>query len=135
MKKIYIYIISLVCIILFLFIIFCPIKPDLELISEQRGGIHDFYVENDKVYITGGLTIKNNTKNDIKYSIIGTSDADFEIGLLRSKLLIGYDETLETNMFEIGGEETQTFNVTLVGEYNGVYKKYDRLMPEITLIY
>lgn len=137
MKKIYIYIIGLIFIILFLFLFmaFGKIKPDIEIISEQRGGIHNFYVENDKVYITGGLTIKNNTKNNIKYSIIGTSDDDFEIGLLKSKLLIGYDEKLETNMFEIGGKETQTFNVTLVGEYNGIYEKYDRLMPKLTIVY
>lgn len=135
MKKIYIYIIGLTCIILFLIIAFCKIKPDIEIISKQGGGIHNFYVEDDKVYITGGLTIKNNTKNNIKYSIIGTSDDDFEIGLLKSKLLIGYDEKLETNMFEIGGKETQTFNVTLVGEYNGIYEKYDRLMPKLTIVY
>lgn len=135
MKKIYIYIIGLTCIILFLIIAFCKMKPDIEIISEQGGGIDNFYVEDDKVYITGGLTIKNNTKNNIKYSIIGTSDDDFEIGLLKSKLLIGYDEKLETNMFEIGGKETKTFNVTLVGEYNGICEKYDRLMPKLTIVY
>ena len=123
MKKIYIYIIGLTCIILFLIIAFCKMKPDIEIISEQGGGIDNFYVEDDKVYITGGLTIKNNTKNNI------------EIGLLKSKLLIGYDEKLETNMFEIGGKETKTFNVTLVGEYNGICEKYDRLMPKLTIVY
>ena len=106
----------------------------LELVSEQGGGIEDFYIEDEKVYIIGGVTIRNNTEDELSYSLTANSESDFKSGLIKSAILNGFDEDLSTNIFSIGGYEVQTKKIIFVGDYAGYHKKSDRLMPEITII-
>ena len=108
--------------------------PKLELVSDQSGGIEDFYIEDDKVYINGGITIRNNTEDELSYSLTANSEADFQSGLLTSAILKGFDENLSTNIFSIGRHEVQTIKIIFVGDYAGYPKKYDRLMPKITIV-
>ena len=108
--------------------------PNLQLITEQGAGIHDFYIQNNKVYIVGGVSIKNNTSEMQKYSLTATSEYDHENGLIKSATLEGYDDSLESNEFTIAGNETQTFTIVFVGDYAGTPQKGNRLMPEISIV-
>ncbi|WP_312429679.1 hypothetical protein [Lacrimispora sp.] len=138
MKKVF-YIGGIIILIVVIMFIFKSGKKEklisrLELVSEQGGGIEDFYIEDDKVYIIGGVTIKNNTEDELSYSITANSEVDFQSGLLKSAILKGFDENLSENIFSIGGHEVQTIKIFFVGDYAGYPKKSDRLMPEITII-
>lgn len=138
MKKI-MYISGVIIIIAVIILVFKNSKndkliPKLELVSDQRGGIEDFYIEDDKVYIICGITIINNTEDELSYSLTANSEADFRSGLITSAILKGFDENLSTNIFSIGGHEVQTIKIIFMGDYAGYPKKNDRLMPEITIV-
>jgi len=109
--------------------------PDLELLSEQNSGLHDFYIEDGKVYVVGGVSVKNNSDEKMIYSLVGWADADYKSGLIKGPVLNGFDENLEASVFEIEAKETKTFNVVFVGEHGGNMQKANRLMPEITILY
>ncbi len=114
-------------------------KPALELVPDtyngENPGLHDFYIKDGKVYIVGGVTIKNNTDETVEYSLYAQSEEDYKSGLITYPVMEGYDETLATNKFSIAGNETETFTVVFVGEHGGYNQKRDRLMPDIMLIY
>lgn len=138
MKKICcigVFILAIAITVLFLYNRYYVSKPDLELVTEQGVGIHDFYIKDDKVYIVGGITVKNNTDTQLTYSLFATSDADYNSGLIKSAKLEGFDETVSTNIFSIADHDFQTIIVVFVGDYAGFPQKADRLMPEITIVY
>ena len=138
MKKV-LYICSIIILTIVILFVVKNEKKDkviskLELVSEQGGGIEDFYIEDEKVYIMGGVTIRNNTEDEVSYSLIANSESDFKSGLIKSAILNGFDENLSTNIFSIEGYKVQTIKIIFVGDYAGYPKKNDRLMPEITII-
>ncbi len=124
---------AFVVIVILLYNHYRNLTPRLELLMEQRGGIHNFYIEGDKVYIVCGVTVRNNTDTKIAYSLEAISEDDYNSGLLKSEKLEGYDETIENNIFSINGKEVQTFIVVFVGEHGGYPRKKDRLAPEIVI--
>lgn len=106
--------------------------PNLEVLSDGNG-IQDFYIENDKVYIIGGITVRNNTDHVIKYTLTGISKEDYDNGLLKSPYLSVFNEDGTANSFIIYANDTNTYNVMLVGEFAGNEVKYNRLMPQILI--
>lgn len=134
MKKI-IYIVTMILVLMFVLIYVNnhSLKPRLELIISKGAGIGDFYIEDNNVYILGGITVKNNTEDEVRYSLSANSKADFKSGLIKSETLKVYNEMLSSDIFSIRGKEEQTIKVVIVGEYAGYPKKNDRLMPEITI--
>lgn len=106
----------------------------LKIVTSDDAGIKDFYIENGNVYIVTGISIKNNTSKQIKYNLIACSDEDYESGLIRTRELQGFDETLSTNEFLIEANATETFTVVFVAENGENNVKHDRLIPEISTI-
>lgn len=138
MKKI-MYISSAIILIVVMVFIFLSAKKDkliskLELVSGPGGGIEDFYIEDDKVYIIGEVIVRNNTEDELLYSLTAKSEEDFQSGLIKSAILKGVDEDLSSNIFSIERHEVQTIRIIFVGDYAGYPKKANRLMPEITII-
>lgn len=59
---------------------------------------------------------------------------DYESGLIRTRELQGFDETLSTNEFLIEANATETFTVVFVAENGENDVKHDRLIPEISTV-
>ena len=108
-------------------------KDKVTVISKQHNGISDFYIKDGYVYIIGGVTVQNNTNNTVSFSLEARSDADYESGLLKSPLLIGYDNNSNSSIFTINGNEVKTYTVSFVGEHGNYNIKNNRLMPYISI--
>ena len=108
-------------------------QEDLEILTKQNSGIKNFYIENEKVYIVTGITIKNNTDDDKKFLVIAESLEDYESDLITTPVLQGYDESLSTKEFFINGNETKIFNVIFVGTHGTNNQKADRLIPKLSV--
>lgn len=111
------------------------------MLLQKHNGIHinyeksffsDFDVEEDKVYIECVLCIENNTGKQHKVKFIAESEEDKENGLIKDSKLNGYNEDLETSLFDIEPGENR-ITVIFVGNYGGVKQKVNRLLPKIYL--
>jgi len=108
----------------------CGVKK-VELLKGENQGISDYYIADGKVYISGEVTVRNNTEETVDYRIKGRSKKDFESGFIKTGELTAYDEYLLTEDFNLAGNETRTFKIVLVAENGDCKKKNDRLMPDL----
>ena len=129
MKK---YLTKVILSIIMLCILFsgCGAKK-VEILKGENEGISDFYIADGKVYITGEVTVRNNTEETVDYRLKGKSKKDFEIGFIKTEELNAFDEYLLTEEFNLAGNETRTFKIVLVAENGDCDEKADRLMPEL----
>ena len=127
MKK-FLVLLCIVCMMLSLFS--CQVK-DIKL-NEEKSYFSDFKIENDKVYIYCTLFIENKSDTEKVISLKASFEKDVEIGLLKEALVSGYSLDESTQEFQLKKGENQV-DVVFVGEYAGVDKKNDRLLPNIEI--
>ena len=116
------------CMVLSLFS--CQAK-EIEL-NEEKSYFSDFKIENGKVYIYCTLFIENKSDTEKVISLKASFEKDVEIGLLKEALVSGYSLDESTQEFQLKKGENQ-LDVVFVGEYAGVDKKNDRLLPDIEI--
>ena len=116
------------CMVLSLFS--CQAK-EIEL-NEEKSFFSDFKIENNKVYIYCTLFIENKSDTEKVISLKASFEKDVEIGLLKEALVSGYSLDESTQEFQLKKGENQ-LDVVFVGEYAGVDKKNDRLLPDIEI--
>ena len=127
MKK-FLVLLCIVCMMLSLFS--CQVK-DIKL-NEEKSFFSDFKIENNKVYIYCTLFIENKSDTEKVISLKASFEKDVEIGLLKEALVSGYSLDESTQEFQLKKGENQ-LAVVFVGEYAGVDKKNDRLLPDIEI--
>ena len=127
MKK-FLVLLCIVCMMLSLFS--CQVK-DIKL-NEEKSYFTDFKIENNKVYIYCTLFIENKSDTEKVISLKASFEKDVEIGLLKEALVSGYSLDESTQEFQLKKGENQ-LDVVFVGEYAGVDKKNDRLLPDIEI--
>ena len=127
MKK-FLVLLCIVCMMLSLFS--CQAK-NVKL-NEGKSYFSDFKIENDKVYICCTLFIKNKSDTEKVISLNASFEKDVELGLLKEALVSGYSLDESTQEFQLKKGENQ-LDVVFVGEYAGVDKKNDRLLPDIEI--
>ena len=121
-------ILFVLCMMLSLFS--CQVK-EIEL-NEEKSFFSDFKIENNKVYIYCTLFIENKSDTEKVISLKASFEKDVEIGLLKEALVSGYSLDESTQEFQLKKGENQ-LDVVFVGEYAGVDKKNDRLLPDIEI--
>ena len=121
-------ILFVLCMVLSLFS--CQAK-DIKL-DEEKSFFSDFKIENNKVYIYCTLFIENKSDTEKVISLKASFEKDVEIGLLKEALVSGYSLDESTQEFQLKKGENQ-LDVVFVGEYAGVDKKHDRLLPDIEI--
>ena len=121
-------ILFVLCMVLSLFS--CQAK-EIEL-NEEKSFFSDFKIENNKVYIYCTLFIENKSDTEKVISLKASFEKDVEIGLLKEALVSGYSLDESTQEFQLKKGENQ-LDVVFVGEYAGVDKKNDRLLPDIEI--
>ena len=127
MKK-FLVLLCIVCMMLSLFS--CQAK-NVEL-NEEKSYFSDFKIENDKVYIYCTLFIENKSDAEKVISLNASFEQDVENGLLKEALISGCSLDESTQKFQLKKGENQ-LDVVFVGEYAGVDKKNDRLLPDIEI--
>ena len=121
-------ILFVLCMVLSLFS--CQAKV-IEL-NEEKSFFSDFKIENNKVYIYCTLFIENKSDTEKVISLKASFEKDVETGLLKEALVSGYSLDESTQEFQLKKGENQ-LDVVFVGEYAGVDKKNDRLLPDIEI--
>ena len=131
MKKI----LAFLCIFCMILSMFSCQAKDVNLdvvLNEEKSYFSDFKIENDKVYIYCTLFIKNKSDTEKVISLNAFFEKDVELGLLKEALVSGYSLDESTQEFQLKKGENQ-LDVVFVGEYAGVDKKNDRLLPDIEI--
>lgn len=129
MKKKYIFLIAAAICVLVAGYMLLQKHNDIH-INYEKSFFSDFHVEEAKVYIECVLCIENNTAKQHKVKFIAESEEDKENGLIMDSKLNGYNEDLETSLFDIESGENR-ITVIFVGNYGGVEQKVNRLLPRI----
>jgi hypothetical protein len=81
------------------------------------------------------VTIKNNTNNFNIFRINAVFEDDVRIGLLENKILEGYEDDLEMNVFTILPNEIIEYKkIIFIGKFAGTYQKYSKALSEIYII-
>ena len=102
-----------------------------KLVLVENKSFHSiFYVRDDKAYIECELTLDSALERDIK--IQGTFPRD-EGKLLKNATIYAYDIETGVDTFHLV-RGTNKFTVVFIGDYGGTFQKFDRLLPDITLI-
>ena len=127
MKKI----LAFLCILCMMLSMFSCQAKDVKL-DEEKSFFSDFKIENNKVYIYCTLFIENKSDTEKVISLNASFEKDVEIGLLKEALVSGYSLDESTQEFQLKKGENQ-LEVVFVGEYAGVDKKNDRLLPDIEI--
>ena len=105
---------------------------NLNALWEEKSFFSDFKIENNKVYIYCTLFIENKSDTEKVISLKASFEKDVETGLLKEALVSGYSLDESTQEFQLKKGENQ-LDVVFVGEYAGVDKKHDRLLPDIEI--
>ena len=127
MKKI-LAILCMLCMMLSLF----SCQTEYIKLDKEKSCFSDFKIENDKVYIYCTLYIDNKSDTEKVISLTASFEEDVENGLLKEALASGYSLDESTQEFQLEKGENQ-LDVVFVGEYAGVDKKNDRLLPDIEI--
>ena len=127
MKKI----LAILCMLCMMLSLFSCQTEDIKL-DKEKSCFSDFKIENDKVYIYCTLYIDNKSDTEKVISLTASFEEDVENGLLKEALASGYSLDESTQEFQLEKGENQ-LDVVFVGEYAGVDKKNDRLLPDIEI--
>ena len=127
MKKI----LAILCMLCMMLSLFSCQTEDIKL-DKEKSFFSDFKIENDKVYIYCTLYIDNKSDTEKVISLTASFEEDVENGLLKEALASGYSLDESTQEFQLEKGENQ-LDVVFVGEYAGVDKKNDRLLPDIEI--
>jgi len=109
----------------------CKMTPDVWLDNKQSF-FSDFYVTNGMVCIKCEIYVQNTFDVAKTVMFSATSEDDKNGGLLKEALLIGYQEDLKSDIFQVEPGEN-CLSLYFVGEFGGKNVKQNRLLPQIAM--
>lgn len=126
---------TLIMIVIIVFIgglILINSKDNVKIIKKDSY-FSDFNVRNDKVYIKCVVTIKNTYNDNKKINLYAIMDDDVNIGLLKEEQIFALNDDDTKAEYKIKGNSEETFDVVFTGDFAGVMKKHDKLLPKIEI--
>ena len=121
MKKLAVYIVLLIA-------IYCCSCETTQFVLQDNCYFSDFSVTDESVYITCFLSINNSGEKTL-VKITATSEEDVAVGLLSDPNLVGWDEDLTSDCFELE-KGVNEIVIVFAGKYGGTEIKQDRNLPE-----
>lgn len=103
------------------------------VLIEEESYFHDFYVENNKVYIQCEIVLQNNSNKDEKVKLLADMKEDARLGLLTSSAVYGYSKK-GNNEFVVPAKSKKEYNVYFIGDFAGNKIKQNRNLPSIEVI-
>ncbi len=103
------------------------------MIIENKSYFSDFTVKNNDVFLYYQIAFKNTYSNKVKIKITARMNDDVKIGLLKLAELEGKNKENNLNYFELKANSTTVFDVEFTGEFGGVNKQTNKLLPDITI--
>ena len=107
-------------------------KPTVTLIK-SKSYYSDFTVVDQKVTVKCYITLKNTYNVDKTVKLSALFPDDVKIGLLKSSELYAVDMDNTDIEFIIPKKSQKSFEVNFVGDFAGVNRKHDRLLPQINI--
>ncbi len=109
-------------------------KPRVQLV-EKESYFDTFEVDNDETKIICVLTIKNNTNEEITFSVNAVFDEDYKNGLVSDKTIEGtWNDTGLAEITLAPKEKLSNETITFSSQNAGCDTKTDRNLPEIQLV-
>jgi hypothetical protein len=104
----------------------------LQIVSGESS-YSSYYVQNDKVYISCKVTVKNSSNEPKKFSLDALLNDDYKNGLLKQAKVFAYNNE-EKETFNIKANSTSAFDVVFMGDYGGNLQKQAKKLPQIEII-
>ena len=119
-----------VCVIVATYIL--TVKKTRIEISDKDSWFSDFEIVDGETRIQCALSVKNNSKEDITFSVNAIFDQDFESGLVSDKTVTGtWDNSGLADITLKAGQELTGEKITFTSKNNGCNTKQDRNLPKL----